>query len=403
MEMPMIIRPTLALLLAASLAPAAESFLDKSDLFEAGKDGYTMYRIPGVVVTARGSVLAYCEARKGDGGDWATIDLFVRRSTDGGKTWEPRRQLPRPEGPIARNPVVLARKAGKPGDTTFNNPVAIADPKSGAVHFLFCAEYARCFYSRSDDDGKTFSKPVDITSAFEVFRKDYPWQVLATGPGHGIRLRNGRLLVPVWLSTGTVGHGHRPSCVSVIFSDDAGRTWQRGAIVCADPDPLNPSETEAVQLHDGRVMLNLRTEQSPHFRAVSVSADGAAGWSPLRFDRQLPEPICFGSIVRMTEPPAYRKNRILFANPNNPVSRARKNLTVRLSYDEAQTWPVARVLDPGTSGYSDLAVGPDGTVFCFYERGALDGIHFHTRSLCLARFNLEWLSDGKDHLDPAGK
>ena len=78
-----------------------------------------------------------------------------------------------------------------------------------------------------DDDGKTFTEPVEITSAFEAFRPSYDWKVLATGPGHGIRLSNGRLLVPVWLSSGTGGHAHRPSVVSVVYSDDRGRTWRR--------------------------------------------------------------------------------------------------------------------------------------------------------------------------------
>jgi Neuraminidase (sialidase) len=382
---------------------AAEPRLDKTDLFEAGKGGYALYRIPGIVVTAKGTVLAYCEARKGDSGDWGAIDVFMRRSTDGGKTWSPPRKLVEPGDKVPKNPAALRQKLGKPGEVTVNNPVAIADPKTGAVHFLYCVEYARCYYLRSDDDGQTFTAPVDITAAFEKFRPGYDWKVLATGPGHGIRLRNGRLLVPVWLSTGTGGHAHRPSCVSVIHSDDHGKTWRRGDVVAADPKPANPSETVAVQLQDGRVMLNVRHESGPHFRGVSVSPDGATGWSPLRFDRQLPEPVCMASVVRLSAKPAYGKNRLLFANPHNPEGRERKNVTVKLSYDEGQTWPVARSLEPGTSGYSDLAVGPGGTVYCFYERGSTGGSHYRTRSLCVARFNLEWLSGGKDRLDPAGK
>jgi sialidase-1 len=227
--------------------------------------------------------------------------------------------------------------------------------------------------------------------------------VLATGPGHGIQLRNGRLLIPVWLSTGTGGGAHRPSCLAVIYSDDHGQTWQRGDIVAADPKPKNPNETVAVQLADGRVLLNIRHEADTHSRGVSTSADGISRWSPLRFDPQLPEPICFGSIVRLTEQPAFRKNRLLFVNPHNPTDRTRKNLTVKLSYDETQTWPVAKALEPGLSGYADLAVGPEGTIYCLYERGSTDGNYFRTRFLTVARFNLEWLTDGKDQWDPANK
>src|SRR5204863_4843812 len=132
------------------------------------------------------------------GSDWDAIDILLRRSPDDGKTWsEPKRVADVP-GPKAKNPAALALKFVNPEDVTCNNPVLIAG-RDGAVHFLFCLEYQRCFYTRSDDDGQTFSKPVEITPAFEKFRKDYDWKVLATGPNHGIQLRSGRLLVPVWL------------------------------------------------------------------------------------------------------------------------------------------------------------------------------------------------------------
>jgi Neuraminidase (sialidase) len=388
------------LIAGAAPAPGAEPAPSKTNLFEAGKGGYALYRIPGIVVTPRGTLLAYCEARKHAASDWGHIDILMRRSTDGGKAWDAPRRVNADHRKVGRNPAAVAQKLGRPGEVTVNNPVAIVDRKTKAIHFLYCVEYMRCYYLRSEDDGKTFSKPVDITPAFEKFRRDYRWRVLATGPGHGIQLRNGRLLVPVWLSTGTGGGAHRPSCMSVIYSDDHGKNWQRGDIVATDPKPKNPNETIAVQLKDGSVMLNIRHEDRPHLRAVSVSADGATRWSKLRFDKALPEPICMASIVRLSERPAAKKDRILFANPHNPDGRARKNLTVKLTYDEGKTWPVARTLESGVSGYSDLAVGPKGPIYCFYERGAVDRSHFHTRYLCVARFNLEWLTGSKDRIDP---
>jgi Neuraminidase (sialidase) len=378
---------------------AAAPMIEKTDLFEAGKGGYALYRIPGIVVTTRGTLLAYCEARKEASGDWCDIDLWMRRSTDGGKTWEAARKVVEPPAKVADNPAAVKHKLGI-AQVTVNNPVAISDRKTGAVHFLYCLEYGRCYYLRSEDDGRTFTRPVDITATFEKFRRDYPWQVLATGPGHGIQLRGGRLLVPVWLSTGEGGHAHRPSCVAVIYSDDHGKTWERGAIVAADPEPKNPSETAAVELQDGRVLLNLRHEgyKGKLFRAVTISPDGATRWGPLKLDAGLPEPVCMGSIVRLSARPKQDRDRILFANPNPASGRARKNLTVRLSYDEGKTWPVAKALEAGVSGYSDLAVGPDGMIYCLYERGSADGSHFRPTRLCVARFNLEWLTDGKDRL-----
>lgn len=388
-----------ALVMLAAFAPAAEPLFEKTNLFEAGTGGYFHYRIPGIVVTKKGTLLAYCEARKSKGGDWGTIDIWMRRSTDGGKTWEAARKIVTPPADAKKNPVALEQKLARPDEITCNNPVAIADHKTGAVHFLYCIEYARCFYTRSDDDGATFSEPVEITGAFEKFRPDYDWKVLATGPGHGIQMSNGRLLVPVWLSTGTGGHAHRPSAVSVIYSDDQGKSWNQGEIVVAHPEADNPSETAAVELADGRVMLNIRTESPRRLRAVSISKDGATGWTKLRFDEALPEPICFGSIVRFSKKPQAEKDRILFINPDNSKSRDRQNVSVRLSYDEGKTWPVVRSIEPGSSGYPDIAVGPDGTIYCFYERDRI-GSHTQIKYLCVARFNLEWLTEGKDSYSP---
>ncbi len=408
------LRPLLAFLLLATPAHAAAPFLEKVDLFTANQDGYKLYRIPGIVTTRRGVVLAYCEARKSDRGDWGQIDILLRRSTDGGKTWGPRNTLANVPGPKSKNPVALAQKLATPGEVTYNNPVAIPD-SNGAVHFLFCLEYARCFYLRSDDDGATFTPPVEITASFDAFRPEYDWKVLATGPGHGIQLRNGRLLVPVWLSLGTGGHAHRPSVTSVIYSDDHGRTWQRGAIAGPNTGDWSiPNETCAVQLADGRVLLNMRSESKANRRLLTTSPDGATGWSRPQFHEQLLEPICMAGMVRLSESPASDRNRLLFSNPHNlsrtdgkeapGKGRDRKNVSVKLSYDEAVTWPVNKTIEPGFSGYSDLAVAGDGTILLFYERGSTDGKDiYRTGLLTVARFNLEWLTDGADALPGAGK
>ena len=439
---PMNLVAALRVLLCAAVltapAHAAAPFLEKVDLFTANQDGYKLYRIPGVIVTKRGTVLAYCEARKSDRGDWGQIDLMLRRSTDGGKTWGPRAVIADVPGPKSKNPVALAQKLATPGEVTYNNPLAIADA-NGAVHFLFCLEYARCFYLRSDDDGLTWTPPVEITASFDAFRSRrgneadspnapagtsassprrlpdqfYDWKVLATGPGHGIQLKNGRLVVPVWLSLGTGGHAHRPSVTSVIYSDDHGRTWLRGEIAGPNIGDWNiPNETCAVQLADGRVLLNMRSESKANRRLLTSSRDGATGWSKPEFHEQLHEPICMASMVRLSETPASDKNRLLFSNPHNlsrtdgkeapGKGRDRKNVSVKLSYDESITWSVNKTIEPGFSGYSDLAVANDGTVLLFYERGSTDGKDiYRTGLLTVARFNLEWLTDGRDALPGA--
>ena len=388
---------------------AAEPLLEKVDLFEADTDGYALYRIPGIVVTKQGTVLAYCEARRTGKSDWDTIDIMLRRSTDSGKTWSERQRIADVPGPKTKNPVALAQNLANPDDVTYNNPVAIAD-RDGTVHFLYCLEYARCFYIRSDDDGLTWTAPVEITAAFEELRPQYDWKVLATGPAHGIQLSSGRLIVPIWISTGTGGHAHRPSVTSTLYSDDGGKSWQCGEIAVPNTDEwVFPNETVIVERADGRVMLNVRSESHAHRRIVVISNDGASGWTQPKFDDALLEPICMASIVRYSRQPQHDKNRILFANPHNLEradgkeklggSRDRQNLSLKLSYDEGQTWPVNKPLEPGYSAYSDLAVLPDGTVLCYYERGrrGRDGKKPTSYAgLTIARFNLEWLTDGKD-------
>lgn len=402
------LRLALFCLTAANLALGAEPSLEKVNIFEAGAGGYTHYRIPAIAVTAKGTVLAFTEARKNAGGDWGPIDILMRRSTDGGKTWDAPRKVAHVEGPIEQNAVALEQGLAKPGEATYNNAVPIVDRETGVVHLLFCVEYARAYSMRSDDDGRTFSKPVDITATFERFKRDYPWRVIATGPGHGIQLQSGRLLAPVWLSDGTGGHAHRPSIVSAIYSDDHGRTWERGDVAAAHPYLKNPSETLAIELVDGRVMLNIRHELAAHRRAIVYSHDGAHGWTTPLLHPQLVEPVCMGSTIRLSSKlGGSDRNRILFANPyseqprdpGNPEgSHVRQNVSVYLSYDEGDTWPAIKAVEPGISGYSDMAVLGDGTVLLFYERGSPPGSGTQVQYLTVARFNLEWLTDGKDTL-----
>jgi len=394
----------LSLLLVGSSLFAASPFFEKQDLFIVGDDpAYQLYHIPGIVVTAKGTVLTWCEARKRAAGvsDWDDIRILLRRSTDEGKTWSPPQSIANVEGPKAKNPFALKMKNVDPNDVTYNNPVLIAD-KDGTVHMLFCLEYERCFYQRSEDDGLTWSKPTEITSAFAAFKKDYDWKVLATGPDHSIQLKNGRLVVPVWLSTGTGGNAHRPSVTATIFSDDQGKTWKAGdiAVPCTE-EWINPNETAAIELNDGSVMLNVRSESKAHRRLVTVSKDGATNWSTPRFDDALLEPICMGGIVRYDH---AGQSLILFSNPHNlekakgkaepGKNRDRKNVSVKISRDEGKTWPVNKSIEPGASMYSDIAVTKSGTILCFYGRSG-DGsalAHFAGGRLTLARFNLEWLT-----------
>ena len=196
---------------------------------------------------------------------------------------------------------------------------------------------------------------------------------------------------------------------SVIFSDDHGKTWHAGAIAVPNtPEYVFPSETVAEELADGRVMLNVRSESKNNRRIVVYSKDGATGWTAPRFHPQLLEPVCMASMVRLTDARSGGRNRLLFSNPDNlerrdgkaapGVGRDRRNLSVKLSYDEGETWPVTKSLETGWSGYSDIAAARDGSVLCLYERGGLGDNHFQTAALTMAQFSLEWLTDGKDRI-----
>jgi sialidase-1 len=383
--------------------PATAPLFESVTVFQSEAGKYGLYRIPGIIVTPRGTVLAYAEARR-ERGDWDDIDLVLRRSTDGGRTWDKERIIGQVKGPLSRNPVLkkFPPKNAQPGDITYNNPVAIADQKTGQVHFLFCIEYMRCFWMVSHDDGVTFSEPVEITSTFEKFRPEYNWKVLATGPGHAIQLSSGRLLVPVWLSTADGTGAHNPSVTATIFSDDHGKTWQAGEIAVPSTKEFpNPNETSAVELADGRVLLSVRVPSSRHRRVQVIGPDGATGWGSPRYVPDLPEPVCMAGLVRFSKRVGDEgKNRILFSNPDSP-NRKRANLTLRLSEDEGETWPISRVIDSGPSAYSDLAVLSDGTILCLYERNAREenGVRIPSR-LELIRLNLAWLTG--EQKDSAG-
>lgn len=375
------------LVLAPFVLRAAEpgwSFMGKTPLFEAVKGGkYQSIRIPCLLALPDDTVLAVAAGRSRVS-DWADIDMIMRRSTDGGKTW----------GPVK----VLVDA----GTDVADNPVLIWDRDTKMVHFLHQIDYARIYHMVSKDGGKTFAKGVDITPQLSAFKEKYNWGVIAPGPGHGIQLKNGRLIIPVWLADGKPltkgpdagrGRSHGPSRVSVIHSDDHGKTWHCGDIL---PQVFNNmNETTAVESDDGGVIFITRSNQ--YYKLISRSPDGAGNWSAPEINRDLYTPICFGSSLRISAPPD--RSRILFCNPDSRLSpkpnksgngRARENLTIKLSYDDGKTWPVSKAVEPEYSSYSDLAMLADGTLLCLYENG--------NKYVTIARFNLEWLTDRKDTL-----
>lgn len=379
----------------------------RTNLFQSGEGGYTRYRIPALTRTTQGSLLAVCEARTRTDSDWSHTDLLFRRSTNGGKTWSAASPIVPTPPNLTRNPVALAHRQGTAEERTLHNPVLIS-ARDGTVHLVFGAEYNRIFHSRSTNDGASFEPAQELTPTCETLRPRYDWKVVAPGPGHGLELSSGRpgktnpiagrLVVPIWLSPGTHGNGHHPSGIATLISDDHGITWKAGDLIAKDPEPIrDPSEATLAELADGRVLLNVRNESGDLRRAMTISPDGATGWTPLKLSDALFDPTCAASLVRVPGNPREASATLVFTNPDNrsgplagtPGSRERRGLTVRLSADDGQTWPVHRVLDPGPSGYSDLAAGPDDSLWCLYENSPDSPLSY--TALTLVRVDLDWI------------
>ena len=312
--------------------------LQEVPLFVAGEGGYHTYRIPAIIVSGRGTVLVFCEGRKTSARDDGDIDLLMRRSVDGGRSWQPVQQV---------------YEEGGDQPITIGNPCPIA-ATDGTVHLLFCRNNRRAFCTQTGDDGRTFSKPREITEALRPF--EFPFTRLGTGPVHGIQTADGRLLAPLWLND-KIGHDYRSG---VTYSDDGGSTWRTGGLVPAGITGLN--EGTIAELPGGKVLLNMRNRQAK-CRAAATSDDGGLSWSEPQLVEELVDPQCQGSLLRLgNSDPAH----LLFSNA---ADLKRLRLTVRRSTDSGRTWSAGRLLHAGPSAYSDLAVAPDGTILCVYEGG----------------------------------
>jgi sialidase-1 len=391
------------LALAAPLF-AADPRIEKSVLFRAGEGGYASYRIPALTLAAPKVLLVACEARRNSGSDWGDVEILIRRTSDGGQTWETPRALVRQSDlprDVVRNAAAVATGHGQPGAFTIGNPTWITDAASGETHLLYCVEYSRAFIVTTRDEGRTFSSPREITAAFERFRQrdNYDWRVIATGPGHGVTLTSGRLVAPVWLST-SKDDAHHPSVAATIYSDDRGETWHAGEIVGANTARTpNPNESAIVEIAPDRVMMSMRTESSRNRRALAWSADGASNWTEPVQAEELWEPVCMAGLAASRRPGDFAAV-ILFSNPASlaprpkdpdSVWRIRQNLTLRASSDGGKTWLDTLVIHSGPSAYSDLAASDDGTVYCLYECGEKSAYE----TLTLARLSTAALLSNK--------
>lgn len=319
------------------------------DVFTSGTDGYAIFRIPAIVATSSGTLLAFAEGRVDSGHDTGNIDIVLKRSHDGGKTWGPLQVIWDDDANTCGNPApVVDRNTGRVILlSTWNR----GDDAEKAIADRTSRDTRRVFVSYSADDGANFTSPREITST----TKKADWRWYATGPCHGIQLKNGRLVIPANHSTSRADNNF--SYAHVIFSDDGGDTWQTGG---STSDRTN--ESTVVQLSDGRLLLNSRSYHGLNRRAFSWSNDNGKSWYGAFLHPDLIEPVCQASILRITHDgqPAY-----LFSNP---ASKKRQNVTVRISQDECATWSKGLLLHKGFGAYSDLVDLPDEKAGCLYER-----------------------------------
>ncbi|MFJ4947544.1 exo-alpha-sialidase [Streptomyces sp. NPDC088760] len=332
--------------------------------FRAGREGYASFRIPAVVATRSGTLLAFCEGRVDSAADHGHIDIVLKRSTDGGRTWGPLQVAARNGDNLAGNPAPVVLDTGR---ILLVHIRAAASATEAAIlrGQVADADGRRVWVQHSDDDAMTWSRPREIT--LQVKRPGWRWY--ATTPGHALQLTSGRVLVPAnhtlpptGTDTGAEARYHSGHC---LLSDDRGETWYLGYLDENTDGYVNANETTAAELPDGRVYLNTRNDSpSPGTRADAHSGDGGKTLvKPFRPQAGLTAPVCEASVLQLRDP-----DLLLFSGPADPGG-ARALMTIRASADGGTTWRPAFTVDGLPAAYSDLVRVDPHTVGLLYETG----------------------------------
>jgi sialidase-1 len=325
---------------------------------------YNNFRIPALIVTEKGTLLAFAEGR--EGGDSGDIDLLMKRSEDGGRTWSEQKVIWDDGGNTCGNPCPVVDRTG--GRIILFMTWNLGSDHEGMIITKKSKDTRKPYMCYSADDGLTWSEPVDLSASC----KNPEWGWYATGPGLGIQLKSdkyrNRLVIPANHSYDVEskgeavreGYGYGSH---VLYSDDGGLTWVMSGTITP-----GCNESQVVELASGELMMNMRSYNKKGCRAIAVSKDGGASWSEIAHDPQLVESVCQASFITYG---SYRGQAVyLFSNP--AVTSGRTHMTVKVSKDECRTWTSGELVHEGPAAYSCLTVLPDGDIGLFYEAGDED-------------------------------
>ncbi len=334
----------------------ANEILKLNTLFKQGEAGYACYRIPAIVTTNNGAVLAFSEARKFGCSDTGDIDLVMKKSIDNGITWSSVK-------------IVWNDKANVCG-----NPTPVVDTDTGDVHLLTTWNNGEdheseiiegtsiddrlVYHLISTDEGETWSEPNNITQSV----KKSSWSWYATGPVHGIQLKKGsykgRLVIPC----DHIEKETKRYYSHVFYSDDHGASWKLGGSTPVD----QVNECTVAELTNGNLLLNMRNynRDAIKSRQTAISKNGGDTWINQKFDTQLPEPRCQGALLSVEK---NNKNVLLFTNPADSI--ARTHMTLSISNNDGVSWDKKISIYKSHSAYSDLTELKNGNILVLYEAG----------------------------------